>query len=157
MGIETLDIVDKWLYELIAADPLIRGVVGNRFGTQLGLADSSTNVDIDTSGYAPPYLVWNMDSSRDITGNNGERIYVSALYTVKIVSMSSSWNESREAANHLDSLLHRAFVSTDEGDLSCVRERIRQYVELPSSLLATRSGQFRHLGGTYRFQINSRD
>lgn len=161
---ETIQIVDPWLYKTLAEDAELAELLDDRLGYDLGFSfpeipDSDVGwgdlPDLGPDGQIRDYLTWTMASTRDIPTANGERIMVSAYYTVKAVTMRSSYDSLVPIATRVDELLHRAFVDTPTGSLSCTRERIVQYVELPSSLLATRSGQFRHLGATYRFLVNS--
>lgn len=163
-GVETLEIVDTWLWSVLSTDAVLEELIADRLGYELGftmptIPDSDTGMgdlpDLGPDGMVRDYLTWNMTSNRDVVGNAGQRIYTSAYYTVKAVTMSSSYSPLLPVTKRVDQLLHGAFVDTDAGSLSCTRERIVQYVELPSSLLATRSGQFRHLGATYRFLVNS--
>jgi hypothetical protein len=138
--IETIDIVETWLWGTLSGDGTLTGMIGadNIAGT---LAPEALD---------PPYVAWLCQSEVDITGNAGQIISADALYEVKTVAQTSSWDDVRPVARRVHELLHRPgeVVTTDLGSLSCVRERIIQYPEVDGGV------QYRHLGGIYRIRAS---
>lgn len=138
--IETVDIVEPWLWTTLSSDGVLIGIIGadNIAGT---LAPDLLD---------PPYVAWLCQSTRDILGNAGQIIAVDTLYEVKAVAQTSSWDDVRPAARRVHELLHRPneVVTADVGSLSCVRERIIQYPEVDGGV------QYRHLGGIYRIRAS---
>lgn len=141
--IETVDIVETWLWSTLFGDSELLGMIGpdNIVGT---LAPEMLD---------PPYVAWLCQSSIDITGNAGQIISTDNLYEVKTVAQTSSWDDVRPIARRVHTLLHRphTVVTTDVGSLSCVRERIIQYPEVNGGV------QYRHLGGIYRIRASLDD
>lgn len=139
-GIETVDIIETWLYGVLSGDSTLSGLVGGRISNTL----SSTAL-------TPPYVTFLMQSSRDVTGHSGDRISTDNLYIVKAVSQTASWAQGRALAARIDLLLHRpaSVVTTGGGSLSCTREQIVQYPEVQDSI------QYRHIGGIYRIRASS--
>lgn len=144
-GVETIDVVEPWLYATLTGDATLTGLVGQAIiGTLSGDA------------VAPPYVVFSHVSSRDVLGTGGVRTQVDCLYTVKAVARAASWDAVRPIAARVGVLLGGAdptvvrTVTTANGDLTCVREGIVQYPEV------TEGAQYRHLGATWRIRANSR-
>lgn len=143
-GVETIEVVEPWLYARLSGDAALAALVGdNIVGT---LSDGAV---------VPPYVVFSHVSSRDITGTGGVRTEVDCLYTVKAVARGSSWSVVRPIATRLGVLLGGAdptvvtTSTTPAGDLTCVREGIVQYPEVADG------AQYRHLGATWRIRANS--
>ena len=139
-GIETVDIIEPWLYGLLTGDTALAALVGDRIiGT---LSDGAVD---------PPYVVFFLASPRDITAVGGIRVQVEALYTVKAVARASSWNAVRPIAARLDTLIRGdgKTVTTTKGHLTRVRDVIVQYPETTDGV------QYRHLGASWRIRANS--
>lgn len=137
-GIETVTVIDSWLYSKLSTDSALSELVGDRLiGTLAG------------GNVVTPYVVWFLSSARDISTVPTIRVQVDALYTVKAVGEGSSWDEVQAVASRVDALLHGANDTTATGSVACVRESIVQYAEVDSGT------QYRHLGGIFRVRANS--
>jgi len=141
-GFETIEVVDPWLFETLSTDDVIRNACGNRVGGELS--------DMDERD-ARPYVTWNMSSSIDVglVQRGGARLWNEALYNVKVVGRGTSYAPIIPVARRIEALLNGAAVSTETGDLTCVRRQTIQYGE------AAGSAKFRHLGAIYMFRANS--
>jgi hypothetical protein len=138
--IETVDIVEKWLWDTISNDSILISLVP---------VDSIAGT-LAPDLMDPPYVAWLCQSAIDIKGNAGQTISVDTLYEVKTVAQSSSWNEVTPIARRLKEMLHRPgeVITTPDGSLSCVHDRIIQYPEVDGGV------QYRHLGGIYRIRAS---
>lgn len=141
--IETVDIVEKWLWEALSGDSTLVGLIGtdNIVGT---LAPEALD---------PPYLAWLCQSAIDIKGNAGQIISVDTLYEIKAVAQTSTWDDVGPVAQRVKQILHRPgeVITTVNGSLSCVHDRIIQYPEVNEGV------QYRHLGGIYRIRASRDD
>ncbi len=138
-GVETLEVVEPWLWSLLSTDAVLAGLVANRIvGT---LAEGEVDA---------PYVVWTMASARDVRGVGQVRQQVDCIYNIKGVTTGASWSAVVPIAKRLDALLTTAgTVSTVGGDLVCTREGVIQYAEV------LEGSQFRHLGASWRIRANS--
>lgn len=135
--IETTDVINPWLYQRLAGDSLLNGMTTTiAEGIVLG----------QTTG---TWVVFMLESARDITTHDGVIIDVDAIYLVKAVARAASYDAVRPAAKRVHALLHRARATTASGSLTCTRESIVQYPELDDGV------QYRHLGGRYRFRADA--
>lgn len=137
--IETVDLVEPWLYATLSGDSTLAGLVAAVSGTL-----SATPLPL-------PFVSFAMQSSLDVTGFSGDRISTDDLYQVKATGLGSSWDEVRPIARRIDALLHRPnmVVGVAGGSLSCIRERTLQYPEVSDGL------EYRHLGGIYRIRASA--
>jgi hypothetical protein len=138
--IETVDIIEKWLWATLSSDSELIGLVGEN-----NIAGTLAPELLD-----PPYVAWLCQSAIDVKGNAGQTISVDTLYEVKTVAQTGSWDDVRPVAQRLKALLHRPneVVTTPDGSLSCVHDRIVQYPEVDGGV------QYRHLGGIYRIRAS---
>lgn len=138
--VETVSIVEPWLYATLSADPALAGLVGDRISGTLS-----------TVTLATPYITFLLQSPLDIVGVGGVRISTDNLYVVKAVAQDSSWDQVIPIAERIDYLIHRpnSVMTETRGSLSCVRERPFQAVEVDGGL------QYRHLGGVYRIRASA--
>lgn len=141
-GIETVDIIDPWLWATLSADTTLLALLGSK-------DNRSIISTLAVSGVPAPYVAFFCSSPRDITVVGGERVDVEAVYTVKAVGEGASWTSVKAIARRLDALLHQKDVDTPNGRISCRRDFIIQYAEIVSGT------QFRHLGGTFRVRAYS--
>jgi hypothetical protein len=141
--IETVDIIDPWLYATLSGDATLLGLING--ANQLVSTLGSGNV-------ATPYVQWFQSSTRDVLAVGGIRVQVDTLYTVKAVATGASWSVVRPIARRVDFLLNGKDVTVSSpipGQISCRRESIVQYPEVEQA------EQFRHLGGVYRIRANA--
>lgn len=140
-GVETTQIVEPWLYSTLAADPSLTELVG-------GLIINATAEEMEND--PDNHVVFSFASSRDIRGIGTTRVQVDCIYLVKAVVRGQSYTPATPIFARIDALLSvDGTVSTEAGDLTCVRETITQYPERQDG------AHFRHLGGTYRIRVNS--
>ena len=137
--IETVEIIDPWIYSTLSGDSALTAIVGNRLISTLA-----------QEGVPAPYVQWFLASEADITVVGGVRIQVDTIYTVKGVSEGASWTQVRNIARRLDALLHRPgqTITTATGNLTSIRAGIIQYPEVAQAT------QFRHLGMQVRIRAN---
>lgn len=141
-GIETVDVIDPWLYATLSSDPELQELLGGDDRIGPGLTDFAR-------GAGDLWLTWNSQAPRDVRAVGKVRVWIDALYTVKAVGRTASFGTVAPVARRIDLLLDGASATTETGELSCIRESIVQYPELSNST------QFRHLGAVYRFRANS--
>lgn len=143
-GLETIEVIDPWLYETLSADEVIVATCGlDRIVSELS--------DLGSIEDSRPFVTWQMSSSRDIglVQRGGARAWNDALYHVRAIVKGTSYMPILPVAQRIEALLNGAQVTTVNGDISCVREQLVQYPEQAGS------SQFRHLGAIYRFRANS--
>lgn len=141
--IETVEIVDKWLYSTLTGDATLTGLVGGRISGTL-----SDQV------LALPYVHFSLQSDRNIIALGGETIVVDCRYLVKAVGKTSSWSTILPIARRINQLVHRpyeTFQVAGVGSLSTHRDSIVQQAEIDSGI------QYRHLGGIYRIRASADD
>lgn len=138
--IETVGIIETWLWDTLSAD-----------ATLMGLVDNSLSGTLSSEALTVPYVTFLMQSSRDVVGNAGQRISTDNLYVVKGVTQSGSWDDGEAIAERIDALLHRpsAVMTSGSGSLTCIREQIVQYPEVQDGI------QYRHLGGIFRIRASA--
>lgn len=129
--------VDQWLYQTLASDATLTGLVGTRF-----FSDEATS-----EGF--PYVMWTFLSGVDVFGQGPFRIMLNCLYTVKIVGKTRSYGDVKPGADRIDTLINAKGGDTLAGDhiFSCVREEAFRQSELSSGV------SYRHLGGIYRILV----
>lgn len=139
--IETVDLVETWLYSTLHGDVTLAALVDGRIvGPVAALGD-----------FEVPFVVFSLAGTRDIAANDGTIIDTSSIYVVKAVGAGSSWDTVRAIAARVHNLIHgKTYTFPGGGSLTCARERIVAYPEEEAGQ------QFRHLGGQYRIRA-SRD
>lgn len=136
--IESYDIVDPWLYEVLSTDAFITTRVGTRISSGL-----------DGSGAKPPYITWDSVSVRSIRGIGGVLLDTDGLYTIKAVTQGSSYGDAAALAARIRTLLDEKNVTRTlpiPASLSCYWDLEIRYPEV------TEGVQYRHMGGTYRIR-----
>lgn len=136
-GIETVDIIEPWLYSTLSGDATLTGMVVNVVG--------AITPDIQEGRY----VSFALSSSRDIGGVGTARIMVDALYIVTVLGQTTSQDELAPVARRIDELLHGKSVTTPNGSLTCVRRDVISYPEVIQGLA------YLHLGGLYSIVANS--
>ena len=138
--IETIDLIEPWLYSTLSEDPELIDLVGDRVSGTL------SSVPL-----RPPYVTFSLQDPLDVIGVGGIRISTDNLYVVKAVAQSGSWADVRPIADRIDYLIHRpgSTMQSATGSLTCIREKTAQMVEVDDGL------QYRHLGGIYRIRASA--
>jgi hypothetical protein len=143
--IETVDIIEPWLYATLSGDDELMGL----------LSDDTDRVSgtLSATMLPTPYVTFLLQSPLDVVGVGGIRISTDNLYIVKAVDQTGSWDILAPIARRIDVLLHREGLVMSEaaGSLSCTRERTFQAAEVTGDL------QYRHLGGIYRIRASADD
>lgn len=149
-GIETTEIVEPWLYGALTGDATLMALLDDVGGTQGKVINAAT----DAVNLEPPYVVFNMQSQRDITTQQGFRVQAACIYLVKTVVKGGNYDPATAIFKRVDGLLApNGFrsVQTDDGVITCKRDIIIQYPEVQDG------AQWRHLGATYRIRAHSND
>lgn len=138
--IETVEVIEAWLYATLSGDATLAGLVDDRISGTL------SPVLLET-----PYVTFLCQSPRDIIGVGGTRISTDNLYMVKAVAQTSTWDTLLPIAKRIDTLIDMTghAVSYGGGSLTCKREMIHELAEVSEGL------QYRHLGGIYRIRASA--
>lgn len=139
-GMETVEVVEPWLFQRLWGDAALRALVGDSIINTLAMGDVAT-----------PYVVFSLSSARDIAGTGAVRTQVDCIYNVKAVAAGASWTPVLTIAKRLEALLDTSLLGTQSipaGDLTCTRETVIEYPELVDGT------QYRHLGGAWRIRAN---
>ena len=138
--IETIQIIEPWIYETLSGDSQLAGMVEDRISGTLSPVLLGT-----------PYVTFLLQSPLDIIGIGGTLISTDNLYIVKAVTQTSTWDDLLPIAQRIDLLLHRpGQIMTEEfGSLTCIRERRFQQAEEAGDL------QYRHLGSIFRIRASA--
>lgn len=92
-----------------------------------------------------PFVTFQLLDPRDVRGVGTTRIMATALYIVKAVAKTRTWDTVRPVAERIDVLLNAASGTAAGGSvLHIARESVYQ---VPETVAAD---QWRHLGGTYK-------
>jgi hypothetical protein len=133
--IETVDVIEPWMYQRLAADAALTALVAGRVVSTMAGRNMQS-----------PYVVFDLNSPRDIRGIGTGRIMVDCLYVAKAVGKTDSWDDLAPIAARVDELLDGASGEVVAGHvLGVARERVVQYAEVDDN-----GNQYRHLGGMYR-------
>lgn len=140
---ESIDIIEPWIWKTISEDPQLLELVGGIDH----ISGTLSNEELPL-----PYVTMLYQSSRDITTNQGHVIAIEALYMVKSVDATGSWDDLTPIASRVSELLYHPgeTITVENGSLTCTRERIIQYPEKLEGV------QYRHLGAIWRIRA-SRD
>jgi hypothetical protein len=132
--VETVEVIEPWLFSLLSLDATLEGMVGDRIvGT---VADDELN---------DPYVVFSLNSTRDVNGIGSLRVMTDNLYVAKVVGRVQAWEPLLPIARRVTTLLEGATGSTVAGHVLGVRrEQVVQYVEVDAGQ------QWRHVGGLFR-------
>lgn len=144
--IETVALIEPWIYSVLAGDATLLGLVNDGAASISGTASPTP--------LPTPFVSFSFDSGLDVlTGAGADRIALNALYLVKAVAATGSWDDVAPVAARVDALLHRPYqvMTVAGGSLSCSREKIVQYPEVNEGV------QYRHLGGLYRIRASADD
>lgn len=143
-ALETVDLVEPWLYGTMAGDASLMALIGG---------EDHLSGTLSPDELPLPYVTMILQSTRDIQTHGGIIIANESLYEVKAVAATSTWDDVIPIGSRLYELLHRPYEIIDlpgGGSLTCIRERGIQYAE------NTEGVQYRHLGASWRIRA-SRD
>lgn len=131
--------VHRFLYQRLACDPELAGLVGERIYEERKAPQ----------GAAYPLVLFNVQSATDLLGAGAARLWMDAVVQVKAVGPQAT-SELSPIADRLDALLHVAepvVVSLGETRYQIHgshRERAIKYDEVVAGQV------YLHLGGLYR-------
>ncbi len=131
-----LDIIETWLYTVLAGDTTLN--------TDLGLGGRVyAELDPDTATY--PICVFASAAPEDIMVTGSVRILTKDIYRVEIIGKGSGFGALAALVDRVDTLLHRQSGAVGSGGVSsCVREA-------PITRIEVRDGvRYYHRGGEYR-------
>jgi hypothetical protein len=118
MAVETFA-VRKWIYELLSQDASLNGLIGDKI--YHNVAEPSAQ---------PPYVIYSVLSSDDVTGIGSFRIMNEATVLVKAVGEGASTLPLKDVVNRIDEILHGASGAADgHYILGCEREKVVEYSE----------------------------
>jgi hypothetical protein len=140
VSIETVELVDPWLFGVLSGDATVSGLVGGRIENTIGTLESDLVL---------PKVNFQCASSRDIPDNRGITIDTSNLYDVTAVGLYDSWTPLVPIAARIHELIQGAvYTFPGGGSLTCVRDMIIQRPEVVEGVT------YRHLGGVYRIRCS---
>lgn len=141
---ETTDLIEPWIYQSISGDQELVDSI-------YGLDHISMTLSLDEPPV--PYVHVSLSDSRDIMGVGGRRIAVDALYLIKVVDATASWDDLKVASGRINALFNRPgeVFTLPNGSLTSIRDRIIQYPEKVEGI------QFRHIGGIWRIRASFDD
>lgn len=139
--VETVELVEPWLYATLHGDTTLHGLVEGRFtNAQNPLSD----------GVTVPFVYFGFASERDITNNDGSILDTESYYNVKGVTIGNTYTGAAlNIAKRIHQLINGAKPTlSPSGSLTCVRQQIIQYVEVIQGV------EYRHLGGLYKVRCS---
>lgn len=137
IGIETVDIIEPWLYSTLSGDATLNSLVTNVVG--------AITPDIQ-EGF---YVTFALSSPRDIRGIGTGRVMVDTIYIVKVIGATTSQDELAPAARRVTELIDGKNVTTASGSLTCARRSIISYPEVIQGV------PYLHLGGLFNIVAHS--
>ena len=135
---EAYDIIDPWLYSVLSADSTIVAAVGDRLASSLS-----------GEALAPPYITWEIPSTRSIRGVGGVLLDTDSLVNIKAVTQGTSFGDGSALRARMKALLDEkdATVSTPiAASLTSFWETNFRYPEV------TEGVPYRHVGAAYRIR-----
>jgi hypothetical protein len=132
-------VADSWLYSTLLATPEVAALVSTRIYSEIAPPKATF-----------PYLIFTMVTTSDIQSFNATVIGATAMYDIRFVAEAKTFMPANDAYEALHDQLHRKTLSVPNGNIiSCVRTATIRFAEAEESSGA----QYRHLGGTYRIQV----
>lgn len=127
-----------WLYQLLTDSADLAELVGDRIFSEVAPA---------TTSY--PMVIYAYHNGTDVYGVGKTRVMSQLDFQVKAVGSGASYLPLVPVADLLDTLLHGAAGNTEDVKvLSSIRQSPIAYAEIDED-----GGQYRHLGGLYRLQV----
>lgn len=143
-------VAERWLYQTLAADPIIAGIVGERIYNQQ--ADDAVTTDPDDDNEAEPVvpfiLYQRQGGTGDIRGVGPDNFAADLVYLVRAVDRTMSYQTMDPLAERIDALLHNAFGTVTGGQVEA-STREDSYSQVDPD------GRHRHLGGLYKLFVTT--
>jgi hypothetical protein len=129
---------DQWLYQTLASDATLIGLVSDRFYSDLAP---------DTAAF--PFIQWNLLSSVDVRGQGPFRWFLNCLYLVKAVGKVTGYGSLVPIVRQIGIKIDGKGGNTLAGDMvhSCTREEGYRQPEYLNGV------SYRHLGAVYRILV----
>lgn len=144
-GLE-LDVVDEFIFKVLSED-----AGAGSIGELLVAAGSDADAIYSDSVPSPvkyPYIIYQHSANTDTVTTDSVIVLVQAVYMVKVVHRTRTYDSIKPIYARMHALLHKASGTVVDGQvLHCRRERGIRYPE-KSELV-----DYRHRGGTYRFWV----
>jgi hypothetical protein len=140
--IETVELIEPWLYSTLSGDSTLSGLVGGRITSTLNPLSEGVQV---------PFVYFGFASQRDIPNASGFSLDTESYYNVKGVALGNTYTGTLlSIAKRIHVLINgKTPTFSPSGSLTCVREQILQYPEVPAGV------EYRHLGGLYRIRCSA--
>lgn len=139
-SVETVELVEPWLFGVLNGDMTLNTLVGGRIENTIG--PLSTDLVL-------PKVNFQCISSRDIQNAQGLTIDTSSLYDITAVGLGDSWTSLTPIAVRIHMLIQGAvYTFPGGGSLTCVRDMVIQRPEI------VEGATYRHLGGMYRIRCS---
>lgn len=131
--------VDKWLYSIFSTDAQIiaagnKAVVAGRTPTGVGF----------------PYISFNLQSGRDITGTGAKRLMSRPLYQIEAISRGGVTSDFAAIVARIDELLENKTAEIFDGYVFGAR-RTQEINRIEQG--ANPDEYFKHVGGLYRINV----
>lgn len=138
-----LALIDRWIYERLAASPAVTSLVG-------GTASPRIFASQATQGAALPLVIYDVDDGRHEAGVKGDSGCITADYVVRGVTAADGWASAAALAEAIDGALHQAAGTVIIGGTAvlavggCVRTNNVRYLEFDAGK------RYNHMGAAYR-------
>jgi hypothetical protein len=138
--IETVELIEPWLYGVLNGDDTLRNMVGGRIENAIGPL---------TDTLVLPKVTFQLISPRDIKNAQDLTIDTSNLYDIEAIGQYDSWTPLTPIASRIHALIQGvAYSFPGGGSLTCTRDLTIQRPEI------VEGATYRHLGGTYRIRCS---
>ena len=139
-AIETVELVEPWLFGVLNGDTTLNALVGGRIESAIGPLSRSLVL---------PKIVFQCISARDIQNAQGLTLDTSSLYDITAIGLYDSWTPLIPVASRIHTLVQGvAYTFPGGGSLTCVRDMTIQRPEI------VEGATYRHLGGMYRIRCS---
>jgi hypothetical protein len=137
---------DKWIYGILSADAtLIAELAADVENDAL----AAVYMDEAPEGATYPFLIMQMLSDIDVKGIGAEVVIVDAVYQIRWVGETESYQDAKTALDRVDVLLHKQTGTQDDATITaCSRDGTRvRFKE------TTNGRHYRHRGVNYRVLV----
>ncbi|KPL70117.1 hypothetical protein ADN00_18930 [Ornatilinea apprima] len=124
--------IERWIFEILSADSALSQLSK---GVYAHPADQNAEY---------PFVSFQYQGGFDLNGVGARRIYVNALYLIRVIGKNCGIEDLKLVADRIDSLL----TTQNEGSIACLREQPFSMVEVEDGI------RYPHLGGLYRFYLS---
>lgn len=135
--------IDRWIRSRLASGTALCDLIGGTAAPRIYSGIAPDNASF-------PFVLYDIQDTRDAAGIAGERGCVVADYVVRAVTDEPSYDGGAAIMAHVDGLLHQQSGSVVIGTvtvlevLGCIRMHSVRYLEFEEGR------RYNHLGGIYR-------